>query len=67
MTAVEWLIQQLEQELGDDLEVTSEIWVNVKKQALEKEKQQIINAFQSGFYNTDNGLQYYETIKNETK
>jgi hypothetical protein len=72
MTSVEWLKNRFyfhahQTPDSPDWEISEEDFEEIITEALELEKQQIINAFQSGFYNTDNGVQYYETIKNERK
>jgi hypothetical protein len=59
MTAVEWLIQQICGEHTD-------AWKEEIIQALEMEKQQIINAKDCWFEDERDGEQYYnETYKNE--
>lgn len=55
-TAVEWLIEQLENHNG----VTKSGFENVIQQAKAMEKKQIIEAFEHIDYNLDDGLHYYE-------
>ena len=55
-TAVEWLIEQLENHNG----VTREAFENVIQQAKEMEKEQIVSAFEHVDFNLDDGLHYYE-------
>jgi hypothetical protein len=58
MTAVEWLLDQIQQKLY--------IRDNVIKKALEMEKQQIIDAKDCWFEDERDGEQYYnETYKKE--
>jgi hypothetical protein len=70
MTAVEWLRNRFyfhaDQTHPDynSWDITEEDFEKIITEALELEKQQIMKAFADGFANTDNGLQYYETIKN---
>lgn len=51
-TAVEWLIQ----------EYINGAFINIQimKEALEMEKEQIVNAFEHVDFNLDDGLHYYE-------
>ena len=68
MTAVEWLIQEYEKTLGRSITL---VMSDEIKLALEKEKQQIIDAIEYGFDILNEfdlrPEQYYETLKNETK
>ena len=60
-TAVEWLLDRIE-----DVDLTVKLWENIKQQAKEMEKQQIINAtiygdrFE-GSYGLDSEQYYNET------
>jgi hypothetical protein len=74
MTAVEYLEEKFDKYIAYNVEgchktekFTYNDMLKAFAEALEIEKQQIMKAFTDGFANTDNGLQYYETIKNETK
>ena len=44
MTAVEWLLDRIE-----DVDITENIWIIVKNQAKEMEKQQILKAYDKGY------------------
>jgi len=56
-TAVEWLLDRIE-----DVDLTEKLWENVKHQAKEMEKEQIIKAFARG-----NCLYGYETTESMQK
>lgn len=62
MTAVEWLVEQLEQHhVKIDIKNTV-----IFEQAKEMEKQQIIDAFEHFAFNIDDREQYYnKTFKSE--
>ena len=64
-TSVEWLIEQVEGlNINDDT-----VWAEVTKQALEMEKQQIIDARVNGKYDShldDDCETYYEETYGET-
>ena len=72
-TAVEWLLDQLENQVSDDGKQTMSLKVTgfLREQAKEMEKQQIIDAYDKSYmdryyYNGKNGVQYYnKTFKNK--
>jgi hypothetical protein len=70
-TAVEWLLDQLENQVSDDGKQTMSLKVTgfLREQAKEIEKQQIIDAYWEGSSNWDNETeaeQYYnEQFKNK--
>jgi hypothetical protein len=71
-TAVEWLLDRVE-----DVDLNPNLWEQIKLQAIELEKQQIIDAYQWGrtdqhskeskWYNRNAKKYYLETYKNETE
>jgi hypothetical protein len=63
-TAVEWLLQQIENKNGKEF---SSYYQEFVEQAKTMEKEQIINAYNDGFqYETTQGIHYYnETFKSE--
>lgn len=63
-TAVEWLISQLNN-LGFDYQLNS-VKVVIEK-AMEIEREQIINAYDSGTFYLEGGLYYKETFETETE
>jgi len=76
MTAVEWLLDQLENQVSDDGKQTMSLKVTgfLREQAKEMEKQQIIDAWENGNHTEMRGgkviksisEQYYnETFKNK--
>jgi hypothetical protein len=68
-TAVEWLLDQLENQVSDDGKQTMSLKVTgfLREQAKEMEKQQIIDAYEKGKYSFGKDAeQYYnETFKNK--
>jgi predicted Ser/Thr protein kinase len=78
VSAVEWLLEQLENQVSDDGKQTMSIRISgyLKEQAKEIEKQQIIDAYRDGrsdqqsekpsrFYNRNAEFYYNETFKNK--
>lgn len=64
-TAVEWFIQKLEEE---ELIFNHRLVERWKQQAIELEKQQIINAYEIAIYSTNiesTGVDYYNYLIND--
>ncbi len=64
-TAVEWLLEQLENQVSDDGKQTMSLKVTgfLREQAKEMEKQQIQDAYRISPYNelwSNSGIDYYE-------
>ena len=60
MTAVEWLEEKLDDALSDTDYLTWKLVCEDIKQAKEMEKQQIIDAFDEGYFDEKSSEQYYE-------
>ena len=63
-TAVEWLLSQLNN-LGFDYQLNSV--KDVIEQAIELEREQIINAYDAGTFYLEGGLYYKETFETQTE